>query len=259
MQQKRRICWQQWILLFFPAAGFVWFSQTLRLGVIGVGTLLGWIVCLSAAALILLVPGMIRKGGRKRVAAWILTGIMVAGLAWCGYLSVLIFSATGNSPPNSATVLVLGCKVDADGGPSLSLRSRIEKAAEYLQEHPEAMCIVSGGKGSNEPVSEASVMAQELENLGIESERIIQEDQSTDTQENMEYSARMIEELGLSREVAVVTDDYHEFRAGELAKNAGLTPYAVPAESVKYLFPANYGRELVSMTKFFIEKCINKS
>ena len=118
------------------------------------------------------------------------------------------------------------------------------------------MCIVSGGKGSNEPVSEASVMAQELENLGIESERIIQEDQSTDTQENMEYSARMIEELGLSREVAVVTDDYHEFRAGELAKNAGLIPYAVPAESVKYLFPANYGRELISMTKFFIEKWI---
>lgn len=256
MRQKKRICWQQWILLLFPAAGSVWFSQTLLLGIVGVGTLLGWMACFSAAALILLVPGMIRKGGRKRVAAWILTGIMVAGLAWCGYLTVLIFSATGNSPPDSATVLVLGCKVDADGEPSLSLRSRIEKAAEYLQEHPDAMCIVSGGKGSNEPVSEASVMARELEALGIEPERILQEDQSTDTQENMEYSAKLITEMGLSREVAVVTDDYHEFRAGELAKNAGLIPYAVPAESVKYLFPANYGRELISMTKFFIEKWI---
>lgn len=256
MRQKKRICWQQWILLLFPAAGFVWFSQTLLLGIVGVGTLLGWMACFSAAALILLVPGMIRKGGRKRVAAWILTGIMVAGLAWCGYLTVLIFSATGNSPPDSATVLVLGCKVDADGEPSLSLRSRIEKAAEYLQEHPDAMCIVSGGKGSNEPVSEASVMARELEALGIEPERILQEDQSTDTQENMEYSAKLITEMGLNQEVAVVTDDYHEFRAGELAKNAGLIPYAVPAESVKYLFPANYGRELISMTKFFIEKWI---
>lgn len=253
---KKRIHPVQWLLLLIPAAVAVWFSQPLLIGAMGVGTVIGWAGCAACALLILFVPGMIHKGGRKRVTGWILTGIFALLLLWCGYLTTLIFSAAANTPPSSATVVVLGCKVNSDKSPSLSLRTRIEKAAEYLKEHPDAVCIVSGGQGSIEPVSEASVMARELEALGIAPERILQEDQSTDTRENMEYSAKLIEEKGLSREVAVVTDDYHEFRAGELAKDAGLTPYAVPAESVKHLFPANYGRELISMTKFFIEKWI---
>lgn len=246
----------QWGLLAIPAAGAVWFAQPLLIGFLGVGSVIGWGGCLIAAALIVFVPGMARKGGGNKVAAWMVTGVFLAGVLWCGYLTALIFSASANTPPDSATVVVLGCLVQPDGRPSRSLQSRIDKAAEYLQEHPEAVCIVSGAQGSVEPESEASVMARELTAQGIDSERIIQEDQSFDTQENMAYSAKLIEQLGLSREVAVVTDDYHEFRAGELAKQAGLIPYAVPAQSIPHLFPANYGRELISLTKFFVEKWI---
>ena len=246
----------QWGLLVIPAAGAVWFAQPLLIGFLGVGSVIGWGVCLILAALILFVPGMIRKGGRKRVAGCVITGIFLSGVLWCGYLTVLMLSASANTPPDSATVVVLGCLVRPDGTPSRSLQSRIDRAAVYLQEHPEAVCIVSGAQGSVEPETEASVMARELIARGIAPERIIQEDESFDTQENMANSAKLIEELGLSREVAVVTDDYHEFRAGELAKDAGLIPYAVPAQSIPHLFPANYGRELVSLTKFFVEKWI---
>lgn len=249
----------QWGLLLIPAAGIIWFSQPLLLGVFGIGMALEWMACIVLMLLIIKVPQMVVKGGGQRVIAWILTGLFAAGIGWCGYLTTLIFSAAGNTPPDSATVVVLGCLVSPSGAPSRSLQSRIDKAAEYLQKHPEAVCIVSGGQGSVEPKSEAAVMARELEKQGIDPSRIFQEDQSTDTRENMAFSAELIAEKGLSREVAVVTDDYHEFRAGELAKQAGLTPYAVPAESIPELFPVNYGRELVSMTKFFIEKWINKA
>ena len=150
--------------------------QSLLAGVMGVGTLIGWAACLAGAALILAVPAMVRKGGARRVIAWVFTGIFAGAVAWCGYLSTLIFSAVENTPPNSATVIVLGCLVSPNGEPSLSLENRIQKAAEYLQAHPEAVCIVSGGQGSLEPVSEASVMARELEELGIDSGRILQED-----------------------------------------------------------------------------------
>lgn len=80
--------------------------------------MIGWGVCLILAALILFVPGMIRKGGEKRVAGCVITGIFLSGVLWCGYLTVLMLSASANTPPDSATVVVLGCLVRPDGTPS---------------------------------------------------------------------------------------------------------------------------------------------
>ena len=102
---------------------------------------------------------------------------------------------------------------------SVVLRYRLEAAAEYLKRNTETKCIVSGGKGTNEIMSEAEGMRDYLVAVGIESDRIILEDKSTDTNENIKFSKVLIPE-GAS--IGLVTNDFHLYRAIFLCKKHGL-------------------------------------
>lgn len=86
---------------------------------------------------------------------------------------------------------MLGAGLNGDK-PSAVLEMRLEKARLYLQEHPQTVVIVSGGQGPTEPVSEAESMKNWLMEKGIPNSRIIMEDKSTTTAENIRYSLREI-------------------------------------------------------------------
>ena len=88
-------------------------------------------------------------------------------------------------------IIVLGSKVNGTK-PSYSLQYRIDKAAEYLKSHEKAIAIVSGGKGKGEDISEALAMKNELMKLNIAEDRIIMEDKSTSTDENIKFSKPLI-------------------------------------------------------------------
>lgn len=81
-------------------------------------------------------------------------------------------------------IIVLGAQVK-ESGPSVVLRYRLDRAVSYLKENDNTLVIVSGGKGINEPATEASVMKEYLINEGINEERIIIEDKSNTTKENL--------------------------------------------------------------------------
>ena len=86
----------------------------------------------------------------------------------------------------------------------------------------------------NEPMTEAEGMARYLEQNGIAAERILLEDQSKTTQQNMEFSRKLIPE-GAS--LGVVTNNFHLYRAMQIAKRQGLVQavgIAAPS-SGKYL------------------------
>ena len=89
-------------------------------------------------------------------------------------------------------VVVLGCGVFPDGRLTLSLMKRLNCAYDYLIAHPDTICIVSGGQGPNEPTTEAYAMAEYLMEKGITEDRIIQEDKSTSTNENLLYSKEIM-------------------------------------------------------------------
>lgn len=174
-----------------------------------------WLVvggALTAAGLI---------GRWKKLPGWVRIAwrtILCAGLALVIALEGFVVSGMNAVPPeNLDYLIVLGARVEADGQPSKALRRRIDAAAEYLTANPGTVAIASGGKGSDEVIPEAECIKNGLVALGIDESRILMEDQSTTTSENMEFSAKLMQ-TGAETTVGVVTNNYHVTRALLLAK-----------------------------------------
>ncbi len=162
-------------------------------------------------------------------------------------VSICMIAACNTTPSGDATVIVLGAALRGDQ-PSLSLRQRLDAAYAHLTKHPEAKCIVSGGQGPDEICTEASVMQAYLVEKGIAPDRIYVEDQSTSTFENVRLSHEVIKQHGLSTEVAVVTQEFHQFRAQQFVKRAGLTVSgAVTAYTPWYLLASYWIRDFAGI------------
>lgn len=146
-------------------------------------------------------------------------------------------------------VIVLGAQVHADK-PSVVLKYRLDEAILYLNENPETVCIVAGGQGKNEPYSEAYGMAQYLMQNGIDKDRILLEDQSKTTEENLRFSRKFLPE---GAKVGIITNDFHMFRALQIAKKQGLSDACgLAADSTKFYLPNNMLREYFAEIKFLI-------
>lgn len=207
-----------------------------------------------AVALLLIVYGLffsainraIGKGLKHKVLRYL---VYIAGaiastiLVLVIVLTTLMLRAMANEPKGNETLVVLGCRVYGET-PSLSLRERLEAAYEYLEENPEAYCVVSGGRGDGENISEAECMYRYLTDRGIDGTRIFIEDESTTTRENLEFSLEVIRENHLPSEIAIVTSEYHQYRASLVAKELGLENTAVCGKTAKWLLPTFYIREL---------------
>ena len=176
--------------------------------------------------------------------------LLVAGITE----AIIIKASFGNAETQTQYLIVLGAKVRSDG-PSLSLRDRIDTAFDYLTDHPDTIAVVSGGKGDDEPITEAQCMYDSLVTLGIEPDRIWIEDKATSTWENLQYSLTLIEEKTGSRptEVAVLSSEYHLFRASLFTKAAGAEFIGVPAPTSNPFLKANYFlREVAGVWHYII-------
>lgn len=157
----------------------------------------------------------------------------------------------GTEEPNADTVIVLGAGLHGSA-PSLTLKSRLEAALDYLNAHPEAVAVLTGGQGAGETVTEASAMAKWLTDRGIDPKRLYLEEQATNTLENLRFSKALIERENLSGKVAVLSNSFHLFRAELLAKQAGLGQVQtlsapVPAVPLRWLTVSVYLREYCSI------------
>ncbi len=182
-----------------------------------------------------------------KTAGKALLALLAAFVAVCFVLFLVInfcmIRAAHTPPAPDATVVVLGCKVYGSR-PSIMLESRLKAALRYLEEHPDAPCILSGGQGPDEGISEAECMYQWLCNAGISPERLYKEAASTSTRENLLFSAKIIEEEGLSPNLAIVTNEFHAYRASLIAGKLSLSDASIPAATPAWLFPTYYLREM---------------
>lgn len=175
---------------------------------------------------------------------------VVCSVLYVGFLHYkIIHHANLEAPKNADYIIVLGARVKGTV-PSLALQFRIDHAAEYLKENPDTIAIASGGKGPGEDISEAESIKNELIDHGINESRILLEDTSTTTYENIHFSKKLIPnnaELGL-----VVTNDFHIFRSKMIANNEGLELRGLPAKTPIQALFKSYVREYLALTKYFI-------
>lgn len=252
-----RVC-----LLFLGLAAAGFFLLFLISGIstkFHTGNAVGMAVSLFAA-LLLLFPQKAAEligrlagtaSGRIFLAVFLLLAAVSVILA--AFISVMMIKAADDPPEAPAAVIVLGCRVK-ENGPSLMLRKRIEAAYGYLSENPDVICIASGGKGDDEPMSEAQCIKQELARMGISPDRIICEDRSVNTYENIRNSLEIIDSLGEERRAVIVTSEFHQLRASMIAKKQGLEAYSVSSATYLPLLPSYWIREWFAVAYEWVKK-----
>ena len=177
--------------------------------------------------------------------AWIKRTVCLltaAGLLYLAAVEVPIIAASsGDGDREYGYIIVLGAAVHGDT-PSLSLVERMRAAADYMKEHPDTVAIVSGGQGSDENISEAEAMYAWLTQNGIDKGRIVLEDRATSTLENLENSFDIIRSRGDDPNggTAVVTSEYHIYRAKLLASSLGISVGSVAAHTTYAPIMINY-------------------
>jgi uncharacterized SAM-binding protein YcdF (DUF218 family) len=158
-----------------------------------------------------------------RITAALLAVILLAVAVPAG----LILSAfSGRGEPGGEVLIVLGTTVNGTE-PSPMLKQRLDAAVQYLNTYPDAICIVTGGKGDEHNLSEAQCMYNYLTAAGIDAARITMEDRATTTVENLQNVRTMLD----TNEVDILSSDFHLYRAGLIAKEAEFIPTLIPAKT----------------------------
>lgn len=253
---KRHMKWLKAAFIVLCAMGILWFCMPVLHGGFAEGSIFGVAVCGLGMAIALRYKRMVEKGGWRKALARTAAVLYALGICWAGYLTVLIVSYQSAPPPQARNVIVLGAQVYSAERMGVSLKNRVDRACEYLQENPDSKCIVTGGQGDNEPCPESLTARNALVRMGIDPGRIFAEDKSRNTRENLEYAMETAKANGLGTDVVVVSQSFHLYRAVRLAESAGFTASGLAAETDPIIYPSYYGRELLSLTKWYIEELI---
>lgn len=221
------------MFLYFGIAGFS-FSALVCFGIAAV------LVCFWVLKLLPFPLG--------RILRWCVSSLLSIGLLLAAFTGVQIAAAqNGTQDATGQYLVVLGAGVNGNT-PSYILRTRIDAAYDYLKENPDVQCIVSGGQGDGENISEAQCMFDHLTAKGIDPERIWLEDQSTSTKENLAYTLEVIrEKTGQApASLTLLSNEFHLYRAGLFAAQQGITAQTVPADTRWTALYINYFlREIV--------------
>ena len=183
---------------------------------------------------------------------WFLLCCYALGAVFLLVMGILMGTASKRADKVDADALiVLGAAVHGDRV-TWVLSNRLDTAADWLESHPDALCVVSGGQGSGETVSEASAMQKYLVGQkGVEPSRILVEDKAESTKENFEFSKALIEQtLGKDAKIAFVTTDFHVFRARRVALKTGIDAEGIAAPDVWYIRINNFLRECVGIVVY---------
>jgi len=217
------------------------------------------LVCICLIAILLFYTFMPLVGLKypafARLTIKAFTVVLILGLLVVGITEAIILHESFGDPKEYVDyVVVLGAKVNRYG-PSVSLWDRICGAYLYAEEHPDTILVLSGGQGTDEPVTEAECMFQELVSLGIDPKQLRMEDEATSTWENLKFSLDLIESETGSRptKIGVLSSEYHLFRASLFAKACDVEFVGIPARTSRWGQRVNhFMREVAGVWHYLI-------
>ena len=224
----------------------------------GIGMRFSGILLLGIATLLLIGMVLRRWERQSKAGKWcrriFSAGCMVVFVLLAALEGQIIMAGTQDMTAIPAdAVIVLGAGVNGTK-PSLSLRTRLDAALVYLEGNPDVPVVLTGGQGYGEEITEAQCMYDYLTARGIEPERLILEEQASNTAENFAFAKQLLETAGIDPKedlVAVVTNDFHIYRARLLAVRQGYDyVFGVPAELPWLHLTVNYYvREAFALVK----------
>lgn len=169
-------------------------------------------------------------------------GVIIAGMIAAKYVP----------EPDKDFLIILGCGLNKNGKPTPLLQGRIDRALEFDQYQrkttgKQLTFITSGGQGPDEIVSESSAMKQYLMEHGIPESRIIEEDRSVNTHQNMLFSKEKIMAVNPEGKIAFATTNYHVFRSGLHARRVKMKALGMGSPTKWYFWPNAAVREFVGL------------
>jgi len=163
-----------------------------------------------------------------------------------------IYGNVSNADYTEDVVIVLGAGVIGERV-TRPLASRLDTALYYWQRNPDAYIIVTGGLGNRATITEAEAMARYLQRRGVPQNRILLEEYSTSTYENLKFARAILDEHFAGEYSAVlVTNDFHIYRAVQTAQRVGLYVNRRGAYTDWYTWPVNYLREMLAVVNMWM-------
>ena len=245
---------QRIIAIFLSVLGIASILYCLGISLCGFGTFFFLIWAVIGIALLGLSYLLLKPTLWLAIPLWIkiaVGSIVCIGIIVLGIVEGLILSQFRAKPTEPAQYCIILGAQWKKSGPSRVLKYRLDKAVEYLEINPEVKVIVSGGQGYNEPIAEADGMCAYLENAGISKDRIIVENQSSNTYENLIFSEQFLDKT--EGQVVIVTNNFHMYRAMKIAQKQGYEKVqGLAAKSVVGFLPNNLFREFVGVMKDWV-------
>lgn len=212
---------------------------------------------LGGEILLTIADYMASNGSLHTGAPLILVNVFAAIYLYfeCMVIGIIIAHAIAASYeplPDKDYLIVLGCSIRSDGTVSPLLRDRLDRALAFRERQlretgKDLIFVTSGGQGSDEVISESEAMKRYLMEKGIPEDRILKEDLSTSTFENMKFSKARIEERSVAANVAFSTTNYHVFRSGLYARRVKMRAVGIGARAKWYFWPNALVREFIGL------------
>lgn len=196
----------------------------------------------------------------KRLYTWlkVLIALILAGvLVFSALLGTVLYGGRDQINGEPEIMVILGCQVKP-WGPSILLQDRLDEALDYLEEHPDMTIVVSGGQGPDEHITEARAMYDYLVGHGVNGDRILLEEESHNTLQNLTYTRRLLEDEGYdtTADMVVVSNGFHLTRVRMIWERVwgtddNLSTLAAPASHAPSRLKM-YIREPLALVKSFV-------